>query len=147
MQILEATIADASTIVDFQIAMALETEQLVLHHNTITSGVAHIFQTPADGLYLVVKISNNTVASCMITYEWSDWRSTRVWWLQSVYVIPEYRKQGVFTAICMQVKSMAKAQGCSLLRLYVEQHNAAAAATYIKNGFTKTHYHLFECSI
>ena len=39
----------------------------------------------------------------MITYEWSDSRNGNIWWIQSVYVKPDFRGAGVFKALFDQV--------------------------------------------
>jgi GNAT superfamily N-acetyltransferase len=91
-----ATIDNLSDIVSFQIAMALETEGINLDEAVITSGVKAVFDDPSKGVYFIVKDGDKAIASNLITYEWSDWRNRNIWWIQSVYVRPEYRKQGVF---------------------------------------------------
>jgi len=80
----------------------------------------------------------------LITYEWSDWRNTDVWWLQSVYVIPEFRRKGVFRKMYSRVKAEAEKQNVAGLRLYVETNNAAAQKTYEAIGMKSEHYRLYE---
>lgn len=81
----------------------------------------------------------------MITKEWSDWRNGLFWWIQSVYVKPEYRRQGIYRRMYRFVKDLAENHpevcGC---RLYVEKENTVAQSTYSALGMTETHYKLFE---
>ncbi|MBR3859526.1 MAG: GNAT family N-acetyltransferase [Bacteroidaceae bacterium] len=35
------------------------------------------------------------VGSLMLTREWSDWNNQWYWWIQSVYVTPEHRRQSI----------------------------------------------------
>ena len=57
----------------------------------------------------------------MVTFEWSDWRNAYFWWIQSVYVAPEFRRKGVYRLLESSVKSQALQKGdvCGI-RLYVD---------------------------
>ena len=81
----------------------------------------------------------------MITYEWSDWRNSTFWWIQSVWVEPKFRRKGVFRALYQAAEERARQQGnvCGL-RLYVESNNTRAAETYTKLGMKRTVYEMFE---
>ncbi|MDA0979409.1 MAG: GNAT family N-acetyltransferase, partial [Proteobacteria bacterium] len=80
-----------------------------------------------------------------VTYEWSDWRNGLFWWVQSVYVEPSVRGQGIFSAMYEQVKQLASedARVCGI-RLYVEKDNQRATRTYEKLGMTETEYRIME---
>jgi GNAT superfamily N-acetyltransferase len=145
--IVKADVSQAATIAKFQQAMALETENLILEDNTINNGVKNVFHNPQHGFYIVALNGTEVIASCMITYEWSDWRNQQVWWLQSVYVVPEWRKKGIFSLIFTEIKTLGAQAGISLFRLYVEQHNTAGIGTYLAKGFVSTHYQLLECQV
>jgi ribosomal protein S18 acetylase RimI-like enzyme len=81
----------------------------------------------------------------MVTYEWSDWRDGMIWWIQSVYVHPDYRRQGVFSALYRHVELCAQADpdACGL-RLYVAKDNERAQGTYAALGMTETRYRIME---
>ncbi|HUO84130.1 MAG TPA: GNAT family N-acetyltransferase, partial [Thermoanaerobaculia bacterium] len=66
---------DISQIVEFQIAMALETEHLELDPATCHRGVAAVFERPELGRYVVVEEGGEIIASLLLTFEWSDWRA------------------------------------------------------------------------
>jgi len=136
---------DAETIASFNEAMATETEGKTLDPKTIRAGVRGLFARPDLGFYLVAEDGSRIVGQLMITYEWSDWRSGLVWWIQSVYVRPECRGRGVYRALHAHVRAMAKrAGGVRGFRLYVDKENAAAQATYRRLGMRETDYRLFE---
>jgi hypothetical protein len=73
-----ATRADAPAIVEFQEAMARETEEVELDHEVVTRGVDAVFEDPSRGQYFVADVDGKVVASLLITYEWSDWRNGMV---------------------------------------------------------------------
>ena len=81
----------------------------------------------------------------MITREWSDWRDGWIWWIQSVYVPLPYRRNGVFSALYRHVESLAASEPnvCGL-RLYVEENNRRAQATYAALGMVKPSYVVME---
>lgn len=141
----KAVPSEATTIANFNIAMALETEGLTLDPAKIQPGVEGLFQQPQYGFYLVAESENQILGGLMITYEWSDWRNKVFWWIQSVYVSPEHRGRGVYRALYEGAKQLAEAESnCCGFRLYVEKENAAAQSVYKKLGMHESHYLMFE---
>src|SRR5215470_16147170 len=104
-----ATVTDASNMIAFQLAMARETEGIELDEPTVTRGVHAVFDDPSRGRYFVAASGPEVVASLLITYEWSDWRNGNVWWIQSVYVLPQFRRQGVYRGLYAHIRSLAEA--------------------------------------
>jgi len=140
----KAAPADAPSIIDFQQKMAWETESFKLDPETVTKGVKAVFADHSRGQYYVAESTGNIVASLLITCEWSDWRNCNVWWFQSVYVIPEFRRQGIFGKMYTHVKELAIKEGVAGLRLYVETSNTRAKKTYEALGMSSEHYSFYE---
>jgi ribosomal protein S18 acetylase RimI-like enzyme len=140
-----ATLKDADIIAQFNIAMALETENKILEPAIILAGVRSLFAQPHAGFYLIAEMDNEVVGSLMITTEWSDWRNGLFWWIQSVYIQPAYRRKGIYGMLYKRVKLMAQEHPdvCGF-RLYVEKDNWIAQKTYTKLGMQPTHYLIFE---
>ena len=136
--------ADAPFIVDANCRMALETEDLALDRPTVELGVAAVLQDSTKGLYFLAEENGRPVGQLMVTFEWSDWRNGNLWWLQSVYVAPEFRRQGVFTALYRHLRALAEQSGAAGVRLYVEENNAIAQQTYRRLGMDMTHYRVME---
>ena len=139
---------DLATLVDFNRAMAAESEDKGLEAQTLQAGIQHLLDHPAEGFYLVAQADTRdacVVGALMVTYEWSDWRNGRFWWIQSVYVHPEHRRTGVYSALHAAVRNRATQdpQACGI-RLYVEKENAGAQATYHSLGMRETDYRLYE---
>ena len=141
----DAHSGDLESLVDFSLAMALETEAKHLHRPTLKAGVAGCLEVPARGFYLIAECDGQAVGSLLVTREWSDWRNGDFWWIQSVYVVPEFRKKGVFRALYTEARQRAitSDQVCGL-RLYVEKHNHSAQSVYRKLDFAETDYRFFE---
>lgn len=140
----KATPDDAETIIDFQKKMAWETEQITLVPELISKGVNGVFEDPYRGQYYVAEIDGQIVASLLITYEWSDWRNANVWWFQSVYVLAEFRRTGVFREMYACIKDEADISKVAGLRLYVESNNVRARKTYEALGMSSEHYTMYE---
>src|SRR3954452_8892223 len=107
----DATPADAATIVDFNARMARETEGLTLDPAVLSRGVRAALADPAKAIYFVAEIDRRVVGQLMITHEWSDWRDGDIWWVQSVYVHPEYRRRGIFRTLYAHARERARAAG------------------------------------
>jgi len=140
-----ASPADANCLADFNRANALETEGRQLPPETAHQGVGSLLAHPEQGFYLVAQSEGVVVGSLMVTSEWSDWRNGLFWWLQSVYVEPAFRRQGIYRALYERVRAEAlRAGGVCGLRLYVERENHPARTVYETLGMQPTSYRLYE---
>ncbi len=131
MHVRSATLEDLPTIVEFNRLLALETEAITLSVEVLTQGVRAALLDPQKARYFVAEIDCQVVGQLMHTREWSDWRNGDIWWLQSVYVHEDFRRAGVFRGLVEHLRAEAQASPDVVgLRLYVEEHNDRAAATY-----------------
>ncbi len=144
-----AKTVDVEVLVDFSAAMARETEGRELDRPQLRKGTQAVFDSPARGFYLVAEAQGlagrRVVGQLMITFEWSDWRCANFWWIQSVYVDPAWRRQGVYRRLHQAVVEQAKARTdvCGL-RLYVEGANENAKRVYERVGMSRSVYQVFE---
>ncbi len=136
---------DSQALIRFNIAMALETEHKKLDSAIVAEGVRTLLENPQHGFYVVAETAGQIVGSLMVTYEWSDWRCGLFWWIQSVYVRPDYRRQGVFSRLYQFLKDRASRDTnvCGF-RLYVQRSNRAAQDTYDDVGMKETSYRVYE---
>jgi GNAT superfamily N-acetyltransferase len=144
IQIRKANPSDAPSIIDFQLRMAWETEKMKLVPEIVTKGVDAVYRDQSRGQYYVAETDGKVIASLLITTEWSDWRNCNVWWFQSVYVVPEFRRKGVFRKMYSHIRELAVQQGIAGLRLYVETKNSKAQKTYEALGMSSEHYAFYE---
>lgn len=144
----KATGADAQTLADFNSAMSIETEDIVLPDENALPGAAAVFDDPSLGFYLIAETSGELAGSLMITYEWSDWSNAMYWWIQSVYVLPERRRRGVYRSLYDHVIAMAQADGnVRGIKLYVFYGNEKAQATYESLGMHRSEHHIYEAAV
>ncbi|RZM81743.1 GNAT family N-acetyltransferase [Leptolyngbya iicbica] len=145
IQIRKAELRDAGAIAAFNQAMARETEGKALIPEVIAAGVNTLIQNPSLGFYLVAETDEQIVAALMVTMEWSDWRNGLFWWIQSVFVAPAYRRQGIYRQLYAFTKNLADQEPnvCGF-RLYVERDNDRAQQTYAALGMIESPYRVFE---
>lgn len=139
--------SDIDAIVRFQADMAMESEGIMLDMCRLTSGVTSAMKDESKGTYLVARANGTPIGSLMLTREWSDWNNQWYWWVQSVYVMPEYRKKGVYKAMYATLKDMACESGVSQIRLYADRTNLNAQQVYRRLGMHESHYLMFEETI
>ncbi|WP_076416204.1 GNAT family N-acetyltransferase [Shewanella sp. UCD-KL12] len=145
MKIRKGQASDLNALVQFNQAMALETEDLTLDARQLTKGVNTLLSQPEKGFYLVAEIDGEIAGSLMVTFEWSDWRALDYYWIQSVYIRPQNRRQGIYGKLYQAVKDIAKDNGgAASFRLYVEQENTKAQQTYQKLGMEQSYYLMYE---
>jgi len=142
-----ANMNDVACLVEWNAAMALETEEKVLDPAVLERGVRAVFAEPRRGFYVVAEREGEPVGSLLVTYEWSDWRNGDFWWIQSVYVTPVARRDGVFRGLYADVERRAREAGAVGLRLYVEVENSRAQATYTGLGMKRCGYYMYEAAL
>ncbi len=141
----QARPGDAPFIAAGNCAMAMETEHRALQPALVTAGVEAVLADPDKGRYWVAELDGRVAGQLLITYEWSDWRNGRLWWIQSVFVDEGCRRSGVFRSLYRHVEALAREDpACCGLRLYVEQSNHRAQQTYRALGMSLTDYAVME---
>jgi ribosomal protein S18 acetylase RimI-like enzyme len=144
INIREAHKDDLSILVKNNQALAEETEALKLDADVLRLGIEQALNRE-ECHYFVAEIAKQVVGQTMITYEWSDWRNGIIWWIQSVYVDPDHRKQGIFRTLFKHIENLAKINPqVKALRLYVMHNNNAGQETYQSLGMNDSGYIIFE---
>ena len=148
LRVRQAVPTDRQTLADFNVLLAAESEGLRLEPASVLAGVDALLKDPTKGTYFVAEINGAVAGQTMLTYEWSDWRNGNLWWIQSVYVKPEFRGRGVFRRLFEHVHALAAQQrDVPALRLYVHRGNTRAQRSYEKLGMRRTQYEIFELNL
>lgn len=148
IKIREAGLDDVPVLTEFNLRLASETEDLRLDPACVRRGVTALLQDPAKGVYYVAETDGAVVGQLMVTYEWSDWRNGNLWWIQSVYVKPEFRRSGVFRLLFRHLQDLARSRkDVPAMRLYVHADNARARQSYERLGMKQTKYEVFELAL
>jgi len=148
IQIREGTPSDRDIVARFNAAIAVETEDKTLDPDTLDAGVGKALADPERGVYFLAEVDGQVIGQLMFTLEWSDWRDGWFWWIQSVYVTPEYRRHGVFAKLYRHLVALARerADVCGV-RLYVDAGNDRAQKVYGSLGMRMTDYRVMELSL
>ena len=149
LRIRSANPTDLDELVTSSVALAQETEGRLLHKDTLRAGIQTIMCSPDKGFLIVAEVHDEqqfrTVGQLMVTYEWSDWRNSVFWWIQSVYVDPAWRRHRIYRAMHRYIREKARAnRNICGIRLYVEQHNQTAQTAYRKLGLRQAKYIVYE---
>jgi GNAT superfamily N-acetyltransferase len=140
-----ASLLDMPLLAGWAQAMAWETEQKILPDADILGGTRRALEQATLAQYFIAEIADQPVGCLMLTNEWSDWRNGLWWWIQSVFVRPEFRRRGVYRALYAHIQELA-AQNIEVhgIRLYVEKENINAQHTYQALGMHDACYKVFE---
>ena len=144
-----AATADLEMLVRFSAAMAIETEGRQLDRERLRRGTLAVLESTRHGFYVVAerpeRDGRGVIGQLLITYEWSDWRNADFWWIQSVYVDPDWRRRGVYRSMHEYILDMARAREdvCGV-RLYVEGENGVAQSVYERLNLRETPYQMWE---
>jgi len=136
---------DWETIAEFNCRLAEESENKQLSRERIEPGVRAVLADDSKGRYFLACDGERIIGQLMHTFEWSDWRNGMIWWLQSVYVVPEFRRRGVFRRLYDFLRESAESDpGVVGLRLYIEDGNERALQTYLRSGMKQAGYFVME---
>jgi GNAT superfamily N-acetyltransferase len=144
----DATAEDTEHIVDFNHRLAAESERKILDREILARGVRRGFDHPELCRYFIAEVDGEPAGMTMLTYELTDWKDGVIWWLQSVFVRPRFRKSGVFRAIYAHIRALAQASpDARALALYVKRYNQRAVEVYKAVGMSDGDYDVMECDI
>ena len=145
MKIREATAGDLDFIAAANAALAAETEGQELEMALLRPGIQAVLDDRTLGRYYLAEIDGRVVGQLLTTYEWSDWRNGQFLWIQSVYVLQEFRAAGVFRALYDHLSSLAAHDSriCGI-RLYVDRSNASAQGVYAQVGMHRSNYGVMQ---
>jgi GNAT superfamily N-acetyltransferase len=144
MRIRNATLKDSVTIARNNVDLARESENDILRYPTALAGARAIISDRKKGFYIVAEEVGLVVGQLMITFEWSDWRNRMMWWIQSVFVSPGWRKKGVFRALLAHIRKKARKSGVKIMRLYVYTKNRRGIHAYEGAGLVRKPYFIYQ---
>ena len=133
--------ADIVTLVDFTIAEAREAEGKAPGRDAVQRGVEGAFADPPRAWYWIAETEDgDVVASTSAIREWSNFHGAHYWWVQSLFIRPEHRGQGLVDKLLDHLAAEARLAGALDLRLYAHSANVRALAVYRRCGFTVAPY-------
>ena len=138
---------DLDILVDFNNRIALESEGHPLDLAVLRSSMKHILEDERKGVYWLACDGDKVVGQMMYVFEWSTWQDKNYMWLTDLYVLPEYRKQGVFKLLNQHLMDFYKKSPDIIgVRFYVAKTNTAVVPLYRRIGWKESNYNLWEVS-
>jgi len=148
LDIRRAKSADLESLVSFAVAEAKEAEGVKKDSERVRQGVTTALNNDSIAMYWVLEINNTgVIGSVSIVKEWSDWNSGYYWWIQNMYILPEFRGKGLMERLIQALKDTARNEDALELRLYVHKNNAQAISAYQKAGFFDSDYRIMTMNL
>jgi GNAT superfamily N-acetyltransferase len=144
----QARIDDLETLVSFTTWEAREAEGLEINENIIREGIRAGIENPAMATYWVLESEDcEIVGSVSVVKEWSDWNAAYYHWIQSMFIVEEYRGQGLMRVLVDAVRSQARKENGLEIRLYVHKDNKRARKAYRRDGFSDAPYQVMTMKL
>ena len=126
-----ATVGDVDAVVELNKAMAAEIEGKVLGSTRLRDGVAAVVSSSDKGFHVLAEAEGQAIVVLHLIPEWNPWRNSYFWWIENVYVAPEWRREGVYRAMHAFVHDAARTapEVCGI-RLFAVADNLPARRTY-----------------
>eukprot|EP00331_Platyophrya_macrostoma_P012995 CAMPEP_0176418550 /NCGR_PEP_ID=MMETSP0127-20121128/7531_1 /TAXON_ID=938130 /ORGANISM="Platyophrya macrostoma, Strain WH" /LENGTH=307 /DNA_ID=CAMNT_0017798883 /DNA_START=196 /DNA_END=1119 /DNA_ORIENTATION=+ len=112
--------------------MSFETEKYKTNTDLVLTSLKEILQKPEYGVFYIALDTNQVIASLLVTFEFNFIENATFYWIQSLYVLPEYRKRGIFASMYKRIHSDAKTEGAKFVKLYVAETNLTGIQVYKK---------------
>ncbi len=143
MKVRSAELNDLEKLVEFTAAEAREAEGDTKNMKTLADGIKAALEDRSIAMYWVlVNEDNQPVGIASALKEWSDWNAGYYWWIQSMYIRPNYRGKGYLDLLLDAIQLEMKKQNGLELRLYVHENNQAAIRAYEKANFVFSKYRI-----
>lgn len=143
-----ATIDDIDTLVSFALSEAIEAENSVKSPDSVRDGVRVAIENTEIARYWVLETSEKQIIGEISVYrEWSDWHAGYYWWIQSMYISPEYRGKMLMQVLINEVYRVAEKEHALELRLYVHNDNIRAIKAYQRDGFSISPYKMMAMKV
>jgi GNAT superfamily N-acetyltransferase len=139
---------DLETLVAFSLQEAIEAQHRELEEATVREGMRTGLENPETARYWVLEAAEaGPIGSVSIFREWSDWHNGFYIWIQTMFILPAYRGQGLMHLLLEAVFEYTRDQHAVELRLYVHEDNKNAIRAYRRTGFTDTNYRMMAMDL
>jgi GNAT superfamily N-acetyltransferase len=138
-----AQLEDLNTLVTFTRMEALHAEGIELNPEMMRKGVKAALDDSTIARYWVLENDDGEIiGSVSVVKEWSNWNAGFYWWVQSMFIAPEYRAQKLMSHLIETVRETAKKENALDIRLLVHQDNRRAQKAYRREGFSNAPYEI-----
>lgn len=139
---------DLDTLVAFSLREAVEAEDRQLDEEMVRKGTRAGLENPGIARYWVLEEAEaGRIGSISVFREWSDWNNGYYIWIQSMFIQPEFRGQGLMHLLLEAVFEYTRDEHALELRLYVHEDNRHAIRAYRRTGFVDTPYRMMSMEL
>jgi aminoglycoside 6'-N-acetyltransferase I len=134
VQIAKATLANMGQVVDLALLLWPN------HSRTdLQAELTDLLQSSSTVFFLVTKDAQPVAfAQCSIRTDYVEGTdSSPVGYLEGIFVLPAYRRQGIARSLIQACESWSRERGCIQLASDCELDNAESLAFHLRSGFTE----------
>ena len=104
---------------------------------SLRSAVETMVSDIDKAVFLIARCAGLPVGLAAMPVCWTLEHGGKAIWLDELYVLPEYRNQGVGGKLMDAVEQTARELGCRAIDLEVEADHSRAENLYARHGFTR----------
>ena len=139
---------DLDTLIEFTLEEANHAEGIDKYPDTVRKGIEAALDDPSLARYWVLENQDGELlGSVSVLKEWSNWNAGHYWWIQSMFITPEYRGKRLMKHLMDKVREVANSENALDIRLHVHQDNLRAKKAYLREGFTNAPYEIMTMEI
>ena len=101
----------------------------------LLAAVDGVFADERRGFFLLARQGEEAAGVAYVSLTWSLEHGGKSSWLEELYVLPQWRNQGIGALLLDSAIEAARLRGCAALDLEVESAHARAANLYARHGF------------
>jgi GNAT superfamily N-acetyltransferase len=136
IQVTSPSASARATVFDL-LARQMREHDIEIADQALLAAIDGVFADDRRGFFLLALRDAEDVGVAYVSSTWSVEHGGKSAWLEELYVLPQWRDQGVGTALLNSAIEEARLRGCASLDLEVESAHARAEHLYARHGFTR----------
>ncbi len=134
IDIVPAAATDRLVVADL-LARQLDEHAIDIEGEALLAAIDGVFADERRGLLLLAKRGAEALGVAYVSLTWSLEHGGKSAWLEELYVLPQWRGEGIGTLLLDRVFEEAGRRGCAAVDLEVDVAHARAAHLYARHGF------------
>ena len=136
MQIEKATLPDLDSIHSLLLKQ-FDEHAIKVPPDLLKQAVLAMLENKGRGILLVARKESKIVGIAAVSFVWTLEHGGQSAWLDELYILPEYRGQGIGRSLMRQVIGQAQEMGCLAIDLEVDADHRSAERLYEQERFRR----------